>query len=96
VRRFPIHSAEKLLKDEGFSSPKSVPFEVVAKHERQCQINHGQSAERLAERGGLSWRELWCVLADLGWNKQPESFKQDRDVFLACCNMIVRELDELK
>ena len=31
----------------------TIPWSVIAPHEAQCQKNHGQSLERLAERGGL-------------------------------------------
>lgn len=49
-----------------FSTPKkksdAIPWEVIAPHEEQAHINHGQSLERLAERGGLSYREMYAVL----------------------------------
>jgi hypothetical protein len=47
----------------------AVPWVVIAPHERQAQRNHGQSIQRLADRGGLSPCELLAVLEDrqLGW-----------------------------
>jgi len=39
-----------------------VPWDFVAPHEAQAKRNHDQSLERLAERGGLSWLELYAVL----------------------------------
>ena len=44
--------------------PKSVPWSIVKDHETQAQRNHSQSLGRLAERGGLSPMELWCVVYD--------------------------------
>jgi len=44
--------------------PRSVPWDLVKDHERQAQSNHSQSLTRLAERGGLSPKELWCVVHD--------------------------------
>ncbi|MFC5427627.1 hypothetical protein ACFPTO_02190 [Paraburkholderia denitrificans] len=46
-----------------------VPMAAVRAHAHQCQINHGQSPERLRERGGLSWCELHAVLMDRSWRK---------------------------
>lgn len=47
----------------------TVPFAAVKAHEKQARINHGQSVERLKERGGLSWSELAAVLGDRRWEK---------------------------
>ena len=48
-----------------------IPWEVIEPHERQAYINHGQSLERLAFRGGLSYREMYAILRDKrfdSWN----------------------------
>lgn len=42
--------------------PRSVPWAVVAPHEKQAKHNHDQTLQRLAQRGGLSALELYCVL----------------------------------
>ena len=34
----------------------------MAPHESQARNNHGQTLERLAQRGGLSPCEAWCVI----------------------------------
>jgi len=34
----------------------------VQQHEKQALRNHGQTLKRLAERGGLGWIEMLCVL----------------------------------
>ena len=47
--------------DEEFPILKSngvtIPWKSIAPHEKQALINHGQSLEKLASRGGLSWCE---------------------------------------
>jgi hypothetical protein len=40
----------------------SLPWEMIAPHEAQAVTNHGQSLERLAQRGGLSASEALAVL----------------------------------
>lgn len=40
----------------------SVPWEVMAPHEAMAQKNHSQTLARLAQRGGLSPSEAWCVV----------------------------------
>lgn len=42
---------------------KSVPWRIVEPHRKQAMANHGQTLERLAERGGLSLMELVAVMA---------------------------------
>lgn len=66
-RRFPVlwqgtHKDEVLWQERG--CPRDVPWSFVAPHEARAFTNHGQSLQRLAERGGLSPAELLCVLED--------------------------------
>lgn len=42
--------------------PRSVSWDLVKDHGEQALSNHSQTLERLAERGGLSPKELWCVV----------------------------------
>lgn len=47
------------------SKPKEyISLKVIKPHEKQAIRNHGQSLQRLAERGGLGWIEALCVLED--------------------------------
>jgi hypothetical protein len=55
-----------------------VPWSLVEGHEAQAQVNHGQTLQRLAERGGLDIFELWCVVHDKLWRERPG----ERDVLL--------------
>lgn len=42
----------------GSKPPEGVPWAFVAQYAMQALVVHGQTLERLAERGGLSWSEL--------------------------------------
>lgn len=50
-----------------------IPWEMVEPHARQAEINHYQTLERLAERGGLSPSELMAVLEDRRWSPMPDA-----------------------
>lgn len=65
--RFPVITtcAERRREPE---CPASVPWAMLAPHESQAVKNHGgQSLARLAERGGLSPREMLNVLEGRNW-----------------------------
>lgn len=49
------------------SDGPSVPWRVLRPHEKQCRINHDQSLEAIANRGGLSSAEAWCIVNDQTW-----------------------------
>ena len=73
--RFPIlwpaaRAARQEL--EALGCPRSVLWPAVAPHEKQALENHGQTLERLAQRGGLSPRELLAVLRGVGWHDVHE------------------------
>ena len=53
LKRFPVLDAPTLA---------SIPWAMIAPHEAQVQLNHDQSLERLAERGGLSACEALCAM----------------------------------
>jgi hypothetical protein len=48
-----------------------IPWEMIASHEKQARINHGQSIQRLHDRGGLAWGEALAVLEDRPWKSEP-------------------------
>lgn len=52
-RKFPI-----------LSTGVDIPWIIMELHNKQAWANHGQSLERLAERGGLGWGEALAVLED--------------------------------
>lgn len=45
----------------------SVPWSLLAPHERQAMRNHGQSLHRLASRGGLSPCEMLAIIDGTPW-----------------------------
>ena len=70
----------KVLKDGGreqrryltaLGCPDFVAWSLVAPHAKQAMTNHGQTLERLDERGGLSPCELVAVLEDRKWKPMP-------------------------
>lgn len=59
-RRFPVHPEHrKFLKD--------IPWSLLAPHADRVRRYHGQSLERLAERGGLLLDEIAAILEDRPW-----------------------------
>jgi len=50
----------------------SLPWDIIAPHEKQAQKNHGQSLYRLAERDGLGPDEAVAILEDRRWHKMDE------------------------
>jgi len=61
-RAFPVHMGGRPPE-----APESVPWRLLAPHEAQALKNHGQTLERLAERGGLCLSEIVAVLEDRKW-----------------------------
>ena len=57
--------------------PDFVPFEFLISHENQAQINHGQSLNRLNERGGLSPSEMLRILEDRRWTTEEAPKRTD-------------------
>jgi hypothetical protein len=47
----------------------SIPWAIIAACEHQAQINHGQTIERLADRGGLDPSEAVAVLTGKRWSR---------------------------
>lgn len=46
----------------------NIPWRILAPHETQALKNHGQTLERLAERGGLDPCEALQVIGGTPWN----------------------------
>ncbi len=52
---------------------RAIPWGMIAPHEDQARKNHGQSLQRLNERGGLSPAEAVAVLEGREWTAvEPE------------------------
>lgn len=59
--RFPI------LQPVAHEPKEYVPWAAVEACGRQAIRNHSQTVQRLAERGGLAWAELYYVLRGEPW-----------------------------
>ena len=57
---------------------ESIPWEVIAPHEKQAEINHYQTLTRLAERGGLAWPEVLAVLEDRRWERMDDEIAKSK------------------
>lgn len=81
MKTFPIlQSCVSRCRKQHFHSPLVVPYDLVKRHEAQALANHGQTVDRLAERGGLSWLELLMVLTDKpGYGEYADRFKGERE-----------------
>ena len=64
---FPILIDYKI---RNYTGIREVPWNFVEPARKQIETNHGQTLERLAERGGLCWYELLC-----GLQRQKLDFK---------------------
>jgi hypothetical protein len=76
VRMFPIQGGP------------DIPWSIIGIFAKQVQRNHGQTLERLAERGGLGVKEALCALRCVGLSsREPESIAifalSQRDAILA-------------
>lgn len=53
---------------------ESIPWNIIAPHEKQALCNHGQTLQRLAERGGLDYVELLSVLEDRPFSRMNAEY----------------------
>lgn len=59
--RFPVLNQQNCRLRDRKIMPRSVPWAFVEAFRRQAEENHGQTLERLAERGGLAPEEMWVA-----------------------------------
>lgn len=83
-------------REQHFSSPLVVSFDLVKRHEKQAYANHGQTVERLAERGGLTWFELLMVMSDKGsedeyWTRIEGMKLTEGEIFRIVSNVMMHE-----
>lgn len=69
------------------SGGQKIDFALVADHGDQARKNHHQTVQRLAERGGLSWCELYAVLHNQPWKKMDQN-----EALIACRALEARYL----
>lgn len=81
TQEFPIlrswNSDERKHRD-ALGCPTSIPWDMIAPHERQADRNHYQTLKRLAERGGLSPAEAVAVLEDREYRQMGNQEAADR------------------
>lgn len=84
MKMFPIHSTSRKLHLE---LPEAIPWSIVEPHEVWALKNHGQSLQRLAERGGLAAGEIRCVVEhrDLFSIKHGGEYEQEHIEWLMKC-----------
>lgn len=46
-----------------------LPWSLIESHRQQALENHGQSLEKLADRGGLSFSEVAAIMENRKWSK---------------------------
>lgn len=61
MKRFPVLNQQNCRPSERKTMPRDVPWEFVERFREQAEENHGQTLERLAERGGLTPEEMWLA-----------------------------------
>lgn len=61
MKSYPIIQYSIYKRDLGI---RSLPFDFVSLYRKRIETNHGQTLERLAERGGLCWYEVLCGIND--------------------------------
>jgi hypothetical protein len=72
------------------SALQGIPWAMIAPCEAAAQRNHNQSLARLAQRGGLSPAEAYCVLKDLEPLAALDVSDKDAEIYL--CGAIDRWL----
>lgn len=77
----PVHPYEiSDSKKKGVVIPNSYPMSIFS--EEQARINHGQSLNRLAERGGLTLSEMVCNVKGWRWEQIPKGWTQQDSITL--------------
>lgn len=61
AKQFPVLNQQNCRPRERKQMPRDVPWEFAEQFRAQAERNHGQTLERLAERGGLSPEEMWLA-----------------------------------
>lgn len=93
-RRFPI----MMMADRGKQLPaqmNSIPWELIAPHEKQALRNHAQNLEKLAYRGGLSPCEAVAILEDKDYRTRWPKPIQSAEEMVAHNTEAINRLREL-
>ncbi len=83
-----LHAERRALKAAGLQEVESVPFAPFTTDEarRNSQRNHGQTPERIRERGGFGIREALAVLTgrDYWWARQDTTTEDVAELLRLC------------
>ena len=55
-----------------------IPWDFIAPHEQQALANHGQTLNRLAERGGLGASEALDIVEGRRWGSAKPCIENER------------------
>jgi len=61
MKTFPVLNQQNCRPSERKKMPREVPWVFAERFRAQAERNHGQTLERLAERGGLAPEEMWLA-----------------------------------
>lgn len=62
----------------GATIVSEIPFAMLVPHEQQAMKNHGQTLERLAQRGGLGVSEAIDILEGRRWGSSAVCLENER------------------
>jgi len=91
-RQFPIMIGYRGTKGP---CPSSIPWEAIAPYEGQAKVNHDQSLEKLAGRGGLDPVEAFFIMTGRSWHEVRMSDELEKEA-CAFLDKIVRDRQELR
>jgi DNA-binding PadR family transcriptional regulator len=75
-RQFPVLRAG--VKYPGV--PTSVPWSLLEPHGRMAELNHSQTLEKLASRGGLSPDEIVSIVKDVRYEEYWRGFTKEKKI----------------
>lgn len=76
----PLQVKDEPLRSAGVDdrSILPLPWDIIAPHAQRAFLNHGQSLEPLASRGGLSPCEAVAILEDRPWHRMDQTAAIER------------------
>jgi hypothetical protein len=78
VEQTPEHAQTETPENFPIMGGPTIPWVLIAPHERQALLNHDQSLAKLASRGGLSCCEAVAVLEDRKWRAMDRDAARNR------------------
>lgn len=73
-----MSATRTVMRIMGATLLSEIPFTMLAPHEAQALSNHGQTLNRLAERGGLGAGEAIDILEGRRWNSSKDCIENER------------------